>query len=224
MADPRNFLLNSDYPLDKAILLKSDLITSFGSFYSFSHGLSFTPLIVVVWSMTSDFTTSYGIGGGPLSATPFIAFDPLCQAAWATSSEVFVQFSNFIGSPVYIRIYGIEPTTSSADLSFTSISADNFTLNTDYNYTKLLDSGVTDWSSTPSSTVVVAHNLGYYPQVEVWYERPSKIQCLGIINTSDASGYFSSSVDVGTTNVTFIRDPYLAENERFHYRIYADEL
>lgn len=225
MADARNFLINSDYPLDKVIFLGEATYTNYGSFFSFNHGLPFTPLIKLTWSLDPSFNTVYGVGGGPTATIPLVAFDPSCGAVWATSTQVFAQFTAYTGTAaIYIRMYAFEPYGQSNTLPASASGADNFTINSEYNYSKLLDFGVTNNSSTPNSVEIIPHNLGYYPQVEAWYELPGKIQSFGFVNPGDAAGYYSTSVEITTTSLVFRRDPYLTNNQRFHYRIYADEL
>lgn len=218
-------LISSTYPLDKVILLRQDTWTTYGSFYQFTHNLPFIPLISLVWSLSPTFDTTYTIGGGPASPNGFLAFEPLCGSAWATDTTVFADFRVFSSPPaIYIRVYAREPSDSAADLPFTSINADDFVLNTDYNYTKLLLSGVTAYSSTPSSIESVNHNLTYYPQVEVWYQTSTGIWALSNLNTNDSTDYFTIASNVTTTQIIMRRDPFPSGAQRFHYRIYADEL
>lgn len=192
-----------------------------------NHGLSFTPLPKAVWSTTSDFSTTYNTGDGTLSTSGLTGiFDISTTQASANSTRVQVPFTKTsAGSQdIYVRLWGFMPSNVNADIPPTAIDADTFSFNTDYNYTKLLDSGITNSSSVGGSTEVIAHNLGYYPQVELWPEKGSEIYTLAYTIVYDGTSDFTN-VTLSTTNVTITRSQFLGGTpELYHYRIYADEL
>lgn len=219
-------LIDSDNPLDKVILLKSDTLvfSVSGTSYTFNHGLSFTPLIKVVWSTNSDFSVTYSVGDGPVSSSVFSPFIPMLSMAKANSTSVTLEFSNPDTVPTaYLRVYGFMPSNVNVDASFTSSSAENFTIDSDYNYTKLYMSGVTASSSTGSSTESINHNLGYYPQVESWYEQSGYIWVLNSASIFNGVEYYSSA-NITTSTLTYIREQFPSSAIAFHYRIYEDEL
>jgi hypothetical protein len=220
-ANAKNFLLNSDYPLDKVILMKSGQITvAAGATVEVldPHGLLFTPLVIGSWSTSSTFTTSFEAGFQPFSPP-----GSLSLSISSNATNVRISASNNSGSSVtfYWRCYGFMPSTANDDAAFTASSADSFVINTDYNYTKLFTAGVADISAT-SQTVL--HNLGYRPQVEVWYEFavvPGQFEreYLGIANIGD-TGY--NRISVTTTSLTFSKGTYGGQSTIYHYRIYMD--
>lgn len=223
VANAKNFLIHSDYPLDKIILLWSGY-TDFSTDFLFNHGLPFTPLVKIVWSLDTSFTTVYGVGDGPISGVSSTPFIPQLIRAYATSSAVYSTFGTPGATPgAYIRVYGFMPSDVNVDASFTANAADSFTISTDYNYTKLFLAGVTGFSGVAGSSEIVLHNLGYYPQVEVWYEKGTDIYAAGEIDLFDGA-LNTESFELSTTALVMRRDPFLAGTERFHYRIYADEL
>lgn len=225
LSNARDFLATSDYPLDKVCYLHSATVNfGSGTDYTVAHGLPFTPLIRAVWSLTSSFTTAYQVGDGPVSSSPSTPFSPQLVSAYADSTNAVLSF----GMPgtttqVYVRIYALMPGGDSSEVSHTASSADDFTLSTDYNYTKLYMEGETASSSTPSSTEIVTHSLGYYPQVEVWFEKSSRIYAASysaLVNGSPTSEAFA----ISTSSLTMTREMFLSGPESFHYRIYVDEL
>lgn len=226
VANVPDFLLNTDYPLDKVVFLNSGSITFAvsGTDYIFAHGLPFTPLIKVTWSTSADFSTTYGVGDGPVSTDPNFPFLPQLTLAYADSTNVTLSFGN-PGSvaTAYIRVYAMMPTDVEQEVDFTANAADSFVLNTDYNYTKLYMSGVTSSSSTPGSSEFVTHNLNYYPQVEVWFTKGSSTYATSFVQMLDGVQIYES-FEISTTDLTMRRDPSLATTEYFHYRIYADRL
>lgn len=225
--DPRNFLFSSDYPMDKVVYLHSGVLNFAvsGTDYIVAHGLSFTPLIKVVWSTDANFTTTYGVGDGPVSTSPSQPFSPSLAYANANGTNITLSFG-YPGavSSVYIRVYAFMPSDVNLDIAFTASAADTFVLNTDYNYTKLFVTGVTASSAVASSAEVVSHSLGYYPQTEVWFERggyawvaPQMLVVNGVTRSTE-------TFELTTSSLTMYRDPFLSGSERFHYRIYVDEL
>ena len=223
-AAAKKMLLSSDYPLDKVVYLHTDSHDVTSGDYTVAHGLPFTPLIKVVWSTSPTFATTYGVGDGPLSTNPSFPFLPQLVSAYADSSDIGLTFGN-PGSVtnVYLRFYGFMPSDVDVDASFTSASGDLFAFNTDYNYTKLYLAGVTASSTVAGSTESVTHDLGYYPQTEVWYTKGGKMYCLAQ-NTLLDNSPVSESVEITTTSITMKRDVLLSGSETFHYRIYVDEL
>ena len=223
MADPRHFLLNTDYPLDKVVYLKEAFIT-FGVNETFAHNLLFTPLVKVVWSLTSNFSETYEVGNGPLSASPSTPFTPFLAYARANATDIELAF----GSPgavvgAYVRVYGFMPSNVNVAANHTASSADTFALNTDYNYSKMYLADITASSSVAGSTEVVTHGLGYYPQCEVWFEKGGYIWYVPSTSINDGVPG-SESFRMTTSDITMYRNPFLAGSELFHYRIYLDEL
>lgn len=227
-ANAKNFLISSDFPMDKIVLLHSGQIdfTTSGTDYTFAHGLSFTPLIKATWSTSSDFSTTYGIGDGPLSSNPSFAFLPELAFARADSSNVYLSFGNpDMVNNAYIRIYGFMPSDVDVDTDLTASAADSFTLDSDYNYTKLYTSGVTSSSSVAGSSETVTHSLGYYPQVEVWFEKDGYIWVSAQPAVKPDLGIRESETfELTISSLTMYRNASLSGTERFHYRIYTDEL
>lgn len=67
MADPKNFLLNSDYPIDKVIKVISGSFTANANVYTtinVPHNLPELPLIIPQWSTTPDFSIVYDNDSG----------------------------------------------------------------------------------------------------------------------------------------------------------------
>lgn len=223
----RDFLFSSDFPLDKVVWIheRSETVNSMNQFITFAHGLPFTPLIRVVWSTNSSFSTTYGVGDGPVGgAGGFIPFDPILGAAWADSSDVTLVASAVSSYTMYIRVYAFIPSNEDVDADFTVDDADNFVLNMDYNYSKLLMEGRTDNLTTLGQSVTIDHNLGYYPQVELWYEQNGNIQVFTRSNPLDYAYYIEFSGKVTPTQLVLRRDNSTVGGQRFHYRIYGDEL
>lgn len=207
--DARNFLLNTDYPLDKIVYIHSGSFSAtggggVGTYHSVVHDLPFTPLMVGNWSTSSDFS---------ITKEMFIpSYTELtgayCEVA-SDSSDFTIQAINYDSSPitVYYRVYGFMPSTSDETAAPTSSIADNFMLNTDYNYTKLY---YNDCITAETSTTIT-HNLGYRPQVMAWYQSGSQAKYL----SSDFTHW------VTTTDTTVVVHNS-STGASIHLRIYLD--
>lgn len=217
-ANARNFLINSDYPIDQIIYIYSGsvLIPAFDfNDVTIPHGLPFTPLPMGQWSTTSDFSVSYEISSGPLGGTPYT----VNTGIEANATNIIFSNNNNTGSPitVYYRIYAFQPSNASGDSPHTKSQDADFIFSSDYNYTKLLSSGVTGTLGAGAATAVT-HSLGYYPQVMAWKEKTGVITPL-VFAGLDGGGH---SAQVTTTTVLFTAstsDP----SSLFHYRIYLDD-
>lgn len=162
-ADPRDFLLNTDYEMDKVIYFKEGYFTNE---LDIPHDLNFIPLPFGVWSTDKDFSSVNMIGwkdtdqsayGGP---TPELSVD-----CYATPEKFHLSAAgNSNNVPLFYRLYAFEPPDSSSNTPHTSKSADNFILNTDYNYLKLFKAGM----FTRDNEQYV-HGLGYIPQAMGWW-------------------------------------------------------
>jgi hypothetical protein len=210
MTDPRNFLLNTDYPLDKVVYMTSGSFSAaggggLGTVHQFNHGLSYTPLIVGTWSTNSDFSTSREGGYFAFEGT-----DPntIYTQFFANSTKITVSTFNPPAPAVtiYYRIYAFMPSNVNVDSSFTTASADTFALNTDYNYTKLFSSGI----ATAAATTTITHDLGFRPQVMAW------------IKDSSVAYGTSMVVDMGYVKATTTTVVITSPSKDIHYRIYAD--
>lgn len=221
-ATAKNFRFTSDYPMDMIIYLKSGSI-SVGGFpasgtTTIPHGLPSTPLVDMVWSLTSDFSVSYlsGSGTAPQNATRNVPYGVLAQVS-ADATNVYIDYNNSTNPAVtiYYRVYGFEKSNSSADFPFTASQGDQFIFNTDYNYTKVYSSNVGNSITT---------NLNYLPQTELFSEDNT-----GLIspprtgdNAIDYTGFISPvGFMVTTTAVSYDSG---GASRTMHSRVYLDEV
>lgn len=212
--DPRKFLLNTDYPMDKIAGYFSGTYSGSGynSNLTIPHNLGIAPLCVMSWSTNSDFTTSY-------SPTGIVLTEYMYCNCYSTINNIVLQAQKLDGGAftLYYRIYYFLPENSTLDVAGTATGLDNFILNTDYNYTKLYTSG-----SINGFYNEIQHNLGYYPQVEVW--RQINNNCSYVDD-----GYPTDSVkNVVITNTKIILSDSASNYApgatiTWYYRIYIDE-
>lgn len=226
IVNAKNFKLTTDFSLDKIIYLYEGSLNVPNNAFAdatIPHGLPFTPLSLLVYSLTPDFAISYMSGSGPAPTDPFAYQLGVDVLVTSRPTENYIAVSNFFATPitVYYRLYSFEPSTSNADIPFTANSSDPFILNTDYNYTKLYMEGVIDLSVT----TFVNHNLGYIPQNEVWLE-------FATITQAPQSSY--SLVDASLGGIFGSRGVVVTNNQiqvvgtipgalKLHYRIYLDQ-
>ena len=220
-----DFVLNTDYPVDKVIYLLSGSFSLPGSTYpviNVPHNLPFPPLLGGSWSLTPDFLVCYELDSGPISFADTTFVNTQYMGAAADSTNVRINAGNNVatGVTIYYRIYGLQPTGyPTADIPVLSASGDDFLLNTDYNLTKLFTADVVSQpaTTTPAATITVNHNIGYIPQVVVWEEVSGYIRPMTLADTF----VIAASTTVTSTTVSFFT-PEFSSAKKYHYRIYLD--
>lgn len=171
--DPRDFLLNTDYEMDKIIYFTelSQTVSS-ETTITIPHKLETVPLVFGIWSNNANFSNSHELN----AQTEFSGNVTPCYVV-SDSSDIRVTLSADQSTTFYVRIFGFEPNYKTSDgsinlsgkkFSTTSKYAKNFILNTGYNYLKLLKAGnFLEWDGD-QYCFSYAHNLGYLPQVLQW--------------------------------------------------------
>lgn len=205
--DPRDFLLNTDYEMDKIVYFKEGEIQA-GNSQNIPHNLGFAPLVFGVCAFNSDFSDPRTLPFEQITQSETISFN-----LGANNSYVQIGYGNYADNPpkMYYRIYAFEPSDSRARVGATSKHAKNFILNTDYNYCKLYEKGIVTNDAT------ITHNLGYVPQVLAWREQNGFITPVEQSRPSDPLTNLPSQIRVTPTEITF------QNMGKTHYRIYYDE-
>lgn len=214
MADPRDFLLNTDYEMDKIILVKTG---SFVRRAEIPHDLGFAPLPFGVWSTSEDFSTVNTIGVSDYESYP--GYTPRLGVDCASYSDKIKLAASGDGkdtTTIYYRLYGFEPPESSADVTTNSTMANTFVLNTDYNYRKLMAQG-----TFTQDYQEYAHNLGYIPQVMAWL-KASEDWGGDIEPIMGASNYNDFKISL-TANKIIAGNVISSGVEKIYWRIYYDE-
>jgi len=235
VATAPNFLLDSDYPLDKSIYLFSGSFVMPGATLDatpITHNLPFTPLVGGSWSLTSDFSVQYEYGSGTFpsenaGAAPFNQILTISNDlfgaldAGANGTDIRIGWENNSASSVtaYYRLYAFEPANVNLDTSTTASSGDNFVMNTDYNYTKLYNSFEQSVSGT--GTVVLNHGLGYIPQADYWTRNATRVAPYTNYNVPNSGAVVECRIMIDSSNTTIGTNASIV-NDVFG-RIYVDE-
>ena len=214
--DPRKFLLNTDYEMDKIIYFTSGEINAMDN-KNIPHGLGFAPLVFGVCAFNSNFSDARSMPFSEITRDNTIAF-----TLDADSTNVKIGYGNYADNPpkMYYRVYAFEPSNSSAVIAPTNDKANTFVLNTDYNYCKLFQKGTV--SGTGSHTI--NHGLGYVPQVLAWRQTNS-----GLISPIEESVPYDpysnmpNYIAVTNSSVLFNLPTNYSNISTVHYRIYYDE-
>lgn len=226
MTNLNNFLLNSDYPLDKVIYIStgsSSVPDSTSDTISFAHDLPFTPLSVLIWSNTSDFTISNEFRDAEYISNSFTTGAGQYYSCSADATNIIINRYNFSGSAktLYYRIFCFQPSDASIDsvVPSTEVLGDNFIQNTDYNYMKLAYSGILIRGVNDT----FSHDFGYVPRVRVWEQTGTMISSLIAaqeINT-DPTGSLgeTSGVYIGDNDLVWLNPNTY---DKIHYRIYGE--
>lgn len=226
MVNPNDFLLNTDYEMDKVIFVKEGKMDSPDT-VRIHNDLPFRPLLFGLCSFNSDFSipkpSPYRqdpefIG----SPTPFIRYN-ISFNIYVEGDDIVITYQNRNNSttPIYYRIYGFEPSDRNEKLAPTKNNTKQFTINTDRNYRKLYKKGHIDIGQSTT----IKHELGYIPQVMLWYDLPAF-----------SGGYTTNNFSLSdeTLNQIYVtkkeikitypaQQGSMYDGAKIYYRIYYDE-
>lgn len=214
MLKPQDYLLNTDYEMDKIVLVKTGDFT--GS-VSIPHNLGYEPLAFGVWSTSEDFSTSNSLGlalsSSEVGYTPPLGVN--CRA-FSDRIELTATGQNHANTKIYYRLYAFEPSDSRNQAPHTSTLANKFILNTDYNYRKLKKAG-----EFTQSGDIYEHNLGYLPQVMAWVKwKPGSGG--GIMPLLSASNETNFRIETTAKQIELVYMPSVFI-EKVIWRLYYDE-
>lgn len=212
MTDARNFLLNTNYSMDKIAGYRTGsfklVLSSLGSYsgeVNLSHTHGVYPLCTLVWSFNSNFSPSY-------TEASFIDINGVSIFCGSTTSSIKVSaFNLYSAATIYYKLFYFVPDVANIDVTSTQSSFDNFVISTDYNYMKLHMAG-----SLTGTNVSVTHGLGYYPAVELWKVQNGR--CYKVVyNDVTSTTIEGERLSTSTLNL------FSNVSTTWYYRIYADE-
>ena len=229
MSKTSDFLFTTDYPIDQVVFLvnKSFVLPagSYGSGTTITHNLPFRPLCMGNWSTDPSFlSTVYETNSEQIDSFGDVL---LAVDVAANSSEISITGVSNIGTDktIYVNIFCFAPSDwAGAPIKTTSIDSNEFVLNTDFNYSKLIKDGYIDIAQ--NNTANVLHSFGSIPQVLVWevisggYTR----QQTGSFATGTTNNTGSGDIwyNVDENNLTIVNNSLITGTTRFYYRIYGD--
>lgn len=220
---PSNIILtnlNSDYPIDMIALMTT--ATGDAPSYGYqdktiAHGLPFKPLVAGTWSLNAAMSPSYPYNGGP--ADSYGQLYNVNAQSDSTNITLFVNNNTASAVTVYHEIFAFAPNDYSGTVVPTANAGNKFIINSDDNFGKLFVAG--NVALAQGAVGTIPHNLGFVPQAFIWRETST-----GIVSKFD---YMSTGVSYNdlhswadSTNVYIGNYDFLAENSKYHYRIYAN--
>lgn len=230
MADPRRFITNTDYPMPFLVYsttaTRSVGGTTYSDYFSFAHGLPFTPLLIGQWSTNANFQPCYDIaleypnfsGGQP----------PVAIVVGADDTSIHISLSNNTGSDVtfYFRLTAFAPPSYTGSVNSVDDNSP-FKYNSDFNYMKIVEAN--EITVPANSARTINHGLGYIPQVRVWnrYEAymggATRTITTAMMTNLNENGLLGARVtdqilELGSYST------FGAVDRRFYYHIYADEV
>ena len=214
-ADPRKFLFNSNYQIDKISgSREGSVYVPAGGFVSpvVAHGLGYAPLYYTKWSTDPNFETSYDEIG--VTTNTRLSF-----SVQADETNLYLMPANYSlsGITFYYRVIFFVPPNLDIDVPSTAGDMDIFQFYTGYNYTKVLDEGYIG-----SSSGTIDHDLGYYPQVELWYVRASDGRIVHLVENGIGSGNGNPQASVSTSSVSLYNGAFIGASG-WYYKVYVDE-
>jgi len=169
MSDPRNFILNSEYPMNYVVAKYTAQIqadpnsSTYGAaFGSFAHGLPFTPLLLGFWSQWASFSTSYDIG---VEAPTWSGGQPEFSLAGigADSSNIYYEVqANTAITDFFFRLYALINPDYTGSITSTLDDSTVYKINSDFYYDKISAIGKMTSAGTYN------HALGFIPQCYLW--------------------------------------------------------
>ena len=220
--NPRNFIVTSDYPMDYIVWSENGSMSTEAhkqDVKTIPHGLGFSPLLFGIYSIDNGQTWT-PFGPEAVGFYTFIESDSTNSYVhiWTKSSDVSILY----------KIWGYMPDGVHSVVN-PPVSESSFVVNSDYNYSKLLATGVWD-AEVGNNIVLFEHNLGYIPQVMLWVEYQS-----GIVGDSwsDTSSDLSEQADqyvyvdknkLYATYTDLDSGGDLGIISKIHFRIYANEV
>lgn len=207
MADPKDFLLNTDYEMDKIVLFKEGQLTDE---VTLPHNLGYAPLVFGVWSLDSDFSSTNTMSENAGLVLPGV------ECLGSSTDITVLSVGNTDSRTIYYRVYAFEPAGVQKPADSTSQYAKEFMMNTDYNYAKLKATGT---FTQPGQEY--AHNLGYIPQVMAWRENEAPYYDIEQFNIS--SELSEVTLKVTTNKLIYTNNSSTSGIAKIHWRIYYDE-
>lgn len=163
--DQKDFIFNSDYPVDKIVWLeKGEFDTdNYGNFEkTIAHKLLATPFVKGVWTY-DDWATTWMFGSVKISDGAYQVYSEV------GSDSTNVYLSGFVDlnakKTIKYKIWGVwnESDTYSTEAQATAgQGSTKFLFNTDYNYPRLVIEGYLDKGKT------AGFNLDEIPYCDVW--------------------------------------------------------
>ena len=213
MVDARKFLLSTDYKMDLVSAPYEGSINVPANSFNTSttpHNLGYRPLFFARWSTDPSFTTSYDeIGTSTIN--------PYSFTLQIDGTNMYVTADNFDTNPVtvYFRVIFFMPFDVNLDVAPNALGLGKFQFNSDFNYPKILLEG-----KTTGANATILHDLGYYPQVEVWYIRALDGRCVHFVASTVTS---TATLYATITPTSLILTDLGSVVGNWYYRIYADE-
>lgn len=242
--DARKFLFNSDYETPALVLNKTASMTVGKGTYdpdlgfidpgftdiSIPHELPFIPLIIGQWSTNSNFEPCYDIGeeeiemfvNGEVGWYPRIGI-----SIFANDTNIEITGLNCYTNKsinLYFRITAFAPPDYYGDVTPIQDTS-NFLFSTDFNYPKVLQSGVVSFTASDPDTKTIAHNLGYTPMARIWYretnsDNETRVSPVGYVDPYYDNDVFNGAY-VDKNNMVF---GHAFSKAQYIYHIYGDEV
>ncbi len=236
MADPRDFIFNSNYQLDKIVGYKTDTITA-------TAGVNTSVTVTTNVTETTFYDGYFSVDGSSInvplggkynvSGTPDPFGNTVGLSCYMNSSgSLTVGYYNNDGSPHTITycIYLIAKPNQSALAPINPSTG--FAFNSNYNYYKIYQDSSTS-VTLPSATTVgfstatatIAHNLGYPPAYRCFVEYNNKLVQSDAALTADS--IVSTAMSDNTNLYVQLFNEALVSNQAskvvtVYYRTYYD--
>ena len=235
MQDARKFMFTSDYPTPILVWkYETTLTVPVGQYFnaaskSVAHGLPFTPWLIGQWSTNANFVPAYDLANDMPIFTGTRPDLSALVGADSTYLRFTAEHTDTSAKTFYFRLFAFLPPDYTGDWNNPLSDTTHFTLDTEFNYPKMVKNGTITVPDGQVSTV--AHNLGYIPQVRAWrqittspfddYQTTWNI-LVPVANNQTPNGLLGVSSNI--TNVKFGNQGQSGVSMTYKYIIFGDEV
>ena len=219
MADPRKFIIDTDYPTPAFVAKWEGSVPNVPAYdykdSEFAHGLPFTPLIVGQWSLNANFEPAYDLA----TQNGYFVGVNFNQTTGSNASKIkFVLYNDYsTAKTFYYRIFAFAPPDYDGDIPAIEDST-NFRLNSDFNYPKLVAYDTANL--TTGTNYVYNHNLGYIPQTRVWIYDSLEGMVIPVSNVYYQDGSYTSTAIVTSSKLEYNGS---ITGNKIYIHVYAEE-
>jgi len=229
MSDPRNFLLNTDYPTDMLVgrIIDSTLVKhadnmSDSVYLTIPHGLSYAPLVVGLYTDIADFSVYYKIGSSPqfYFAVLHGYTNRISCTVESDSTNVYINLLNFdTERQFYYRVSMLAPDGAGETPLLSPNLRQNLYIDTDRKIMNIHLSKYDVYNIVNNTlNLTIPHNLGYIPMALCWTST-DRVRQMGNENAIGVSGV-DAYYEVDESNLYISVTDYSHSNIGIHYRIY----
>lgn len=229
-----NLIDKISYKLSGSISVPQAAFMADSVLVTVAHGLSYTPMILGIYSDHSDFSEHYEIDQPPYGyVSLFASYGPTMECSVrADATNLYIRLRNFNSTRTfYYRLIGIIPPDITSAVALSQSQRDDTLLTSSANFLKVHQDSYHDatLAAFANQTLTFNHNLGYRPSVLCYMKRsvsdpysPSYMYRCGSENVFGTDGVYSR-ITIDNSNIYFYISSDWASTIRCYVKVYLDD-